>query len=178
MTLRSLGRLAGILLLTAVHAAAGAPGGQRQPQASNGSQGQKPATTQESDNYDLNATTMTLTHTGLGSVERLVANDTADAMQIGRARVAMRKLADNVSAGDYPTPVGARADAPGLAVLQSKAPGEVRAQYVEIRGGAEVRYTAEDPDVVAALHAWLDARLAARDALAASQDRGATPRSP
>lgn len=177
MTPRSLGRFAGVLLLAPLLAVAGPSGGQSQPRASSGSQDKKASPIQESDNYDPAATTMSLVHSGNGSVERLVANDTADAAQIGRVRAAMRQLADNVTAGDYPTPVGARSDAPGLARLQSASPGEVRAQYFDVRGGAEVRYAADDAAVVAALHAWLDARLDARNARASSADRDATSRS-
>lgn len=155
--------LAGMLLLTvSVGAEAARPRGASGGNAA--SHDAKPTESRDADEYDVNLTTMTVSHSAVGSVERLVANDTADALQIGRVRAALHREADRVADGDFPAPAGPRGtDLPGLAVLQRTSPGDVRAMCVEIRGGAEIRYSADDPAVAAALRAWLDARLDMRN---------------
>lgn len=111
--------------------------------------------------YDLAAVTQTFLASPTGGVERVVANETGDATQIGIIRVALQKLADSVSSGDYSVPLPAfRGDPPGLAAIIAARPGEVRAAFVEIRAGAEVRFSCARPELVEALHQWFAAQQA------------------
>ena len=48
---------------------------------------------------------------------------------------------------------------PGLAVLRTAQPGELKIRYRDVANGGEIVYRANDPRLVAALHAWFDAQL-------------------
>lgn len=105
--------------------------------------------------YDASAVAQTFLPTPTGGIQRVTANESGDARQIGLIRGALQRLAENFGSDDYSraSPL-LKHDAPGLATLVAARPGELKAVYVEIRGGAEVRYTATDPKILAALHEW------------------------
>ena len=111
--------------------------------------------------YDPKAVTQTFIETVNGGVQRVVANETGDAQQIGLVRAALLKLADNFAGDDFSSASPAlRADLPGLPALVAARPGELHIQYVEIRAGAEVRYTTASQPLIAALHEWFEAQQA------------------
>lgn len=164
----SLARAFALTLIVIPGAACLAVGYGQPRSSSQSSNSDKPALAEESDNYDVNVTTMTIVRNARGASERVVANDSSDAKQIGRVRAALRRQADNVAAGNFPTPARARSnDTPGLAALQAAAPGQVHAQFFEVRAGAEIRYEADDSGLVAALNQWLGAELEARNSATA-----------
>ena len=47
---------------------------------------------------------------------------------------------------------------PGLAALR-EGDGQINVVYSELPDGAQIRYTASDPTLVAAIHAWFAAQL-------------------
>ena len=47
---------------------------------------------------------------------------------------------------------------PGLAALRDSA-GKIAVEYAETAGGGRIVYTAGDPALVGALHAWFDAQV-------------------
>jgi hypothetical protein len=114
----------------------------------------------DADAFDVNATNQVVTKTSTGGIRRVVANDSSDAKQIGLIRANLKKLADSFGPGSFIAPThGHGPDTPGLAALQAGASGRLRAQYFEVKGGAEVRYSSDDPTLVTALQGWLDAQL-------------------
>jgi len=109
----------------------------------------------ESVGFDADAATQVLVKSSSGGVQRITARESSDANQIGRIRATLRKIADDF-AGYYVTEA-MQAHGPAsaaLATLVTTEPGSLRTEYLEIRGGAEVRYTSDDPKIVAALHQW------------------------
>jgi hypothetical protein len=108
--------------------------------------------------YDASAVTVTYVQTESGGVQRVTANESGDAKQIGLIRSSLQRLADNFTEQDFPTAApNGRTDTSALATLLSAPPGAVRTRFVEIRGGAEVRYSSDNPQLVSAVHRWFEA---------------------
>ena len=106
------------------------------------------------------AVQQTFTNTASGGVHRVVAVESSDATQIGLVRTTLKRIAD-----DFVTYYGVDAarthrvaDTPGLQALVTAEPGAVSREYIEVRGGAEVRYSSDNRELVAALHQWFDAQ--------------------
>jgi hypothetical protein len=162
-----------LLVLFAIPGADALAAGHTPKTGTPSSQSDKPAPAQGADSYDPAATSMTVVPSAKGATVRVVANDSSDAKQIGLVRASLKRQADDAGAGIFPTPPKARDNStPGLAALQAAPPGQILAQYFEVRGGAEIRYAAEDPMLVRALNAWVNAQqdmLAAASAAPAAQ---------
>ena len=130
----------------------------------------------QSASYDPAATNQVVARINGGAVRRVVANETSDARQIGLIRDNLRKQAEQFSTGSLPAPLPGRGvPLPGFAALQAAAPGQLHAEYLAVRAGAEVRYTSDDPALIMALRTWLDADAAVA-ASAASTAADSPPR--
>ena len=84
-------------------------------------------------------------------------------------------IARRFSAGDFGAPEQIHGnDMPGLAVLRTAHPGELKIDYHDVRDGGEIVYRSERPRLVDALHDWFDAQLSdhGHDAMA-GHDSGA-----
>jgi len=138
------------------------PGGPSQNHQSSKSGTTPDKPTDASGPYDPGAVTVTYVPTFTGGVQRVQANESGDARQIGLIRSTLQRFADNFRGADFaamsPT---RRADLPALATLVSAPPGALRTQFVEVRGGGEVRFLSEDPKIVAAVHEWFESLQAA-----------------
>lgn len=111
----------------------------------------------ETESFDARAVSQVLTRISNGTIRRVTANETSDARQIGLIRANLKKQAEQFSNGSLPSPArpGA-APAAGFWTLQAAAPGQLHGQYFEVRAGAEIRYTSDDPSIAAALQIWLE----------------------
>jgi hypothetical protein len=115
--------------------------------------------------FDPAAVVQTFTKTTAGGVHRVVAAESSDATQIGRIRATLKSVADDFVGhytGDRRQTQGG--GVAGLGTLVAAAPGELHCEYLEVRAGAEVRYSSDSPRLVAALHEWFDAQSADRAA--------------
>lgn len=110
--------------------------------------------------FSAEAVQQTFTNTSSGGVHRVVAAESSDATQIGLVRTTLRKIADDFVTYYAVDTARARrvADTPGLQALVTAAPGAVSREYIEVRGGAEIRYASDNRELVAALHQWFDAQ--------------------
>ncbi len=130
------------------------------PQSPGQNKDQQQGANPDSDAFDVNATNQVVTKTSMGGIRRVVANDSSDAKQIGLIRANLKKLVDSFGPGSFIGLAHARgSETPGLVALQAGAAGRLRAQYFEIKGGAEVRYSSDDPTLVTALQGWLESQL-------------------
>jgi hypothetical protein len=110
--------------------------------------------------FATTAVQQTFTKTAGGGVHRVVTLESSDATQIGLVRVTLRKIADDFASyyavdSAHPSRSG---EIPGLHALVAAAPGSVKREYIEVRGGAEIRYSSDDRELVDALHQWFDAQ--------------------
>lgn len=111
--------------------------------------------------FDLAATTHVFTKTSAGGVQRVVAKDRANALQVALVRDHLHEIEQQFHGGDFSGPSHIHGDAmPGLAVLKAAQPGQMSIAYRDVAAGAELEYRSRDPRIVAALHQWFDAQLA------------------
>lgn len=109
--------------------------------------------------FDLETTTHVFENTETGGLQEVVADDPADTEQIELIRDHLRLEARKFRHGDFNDPAAIHGDdMPGLAVLRDRYTGIV-VLYEELPAGASITYTAEDPEVVDAIHQWFDAQL-------------------
>jgi len=108
--------------------------------------------------FDLEATTHVFQKTPSGGVQQVVA-DADDPEQVSLVRDHLQEEAERFAAGDFHDPAMIHGESmPGLHDL---AMGHERlaVEFDAIERGAQIRYSSEDPQLVAALHAWFDAQL-------------------
>lgn len=107
------------------------------------------------------ATMHVFTRTADGGVQRVVAKDAADTVQVRLVREHLRELSQRFERGDFAGPQHIHgAGMSGLARLKAVRAGELSVAYREVEGGAELVYRSAVPDVVRALHQWFGAQLA------------------
>lgn len=109
--------------------------------------------------FDLEATTHTFTKTDDGGVQRVTADDPDDGTQVDLIRAHLIGERDRFARGDFDDPARIHGmDMPGAAELSSGY-REITVRYDEVSAGAELRYTTDDDDLVAAIHAWFDRQV-------------------
>jgi hypothetical protein len=93
-----------------------------------------------------------------GGLQVVTARDPNDADEIAAIREHLRMEAERFQAGDFSDPAAIHGDdMPGLAALQAGAE-HITIQYAERVDGAEIRYSTDDPTLVAAIHDWFKAQ--------------------
>lgn len=109
--------------------------------------------------FDLDRTTHVFQATPDGGLQQVVADDPADTSQIALIRSHLIEEAEKFQRGDFGDPAAIHgAMMPGLAQLQQGF-AAVDVDYSELPDGAQIRYTASDTAIVAALHDWFQAQL-------------------
>ena len=110
--------------------------------------------------FDLARTTHFFDDDATGGVETVTANDRSDAGQVALIRSHLATEAERFGRGDFSDPAKIHgADMPGLAALSAAGP-RLRVTYLDVPGGASLRYESRDPAIIAAIHDWLAAQRA------------------
>lgn len=108
--------------------------------------------------FDLDATTHRFEPTSDGGVQTVSADDPADGEQIDLIREHLREEAAAFARGEFGDPAQIHGeDMPGLVTLQTNA-DRIDIEYTDTDTGAQLRYTSDDDDVIAALHDWFAAQ--------------------
>lgn len=108
--------------------------------------------------FDLDSSTHVFEKTADGGLQQ-VLSDTRDAEQIALIRDHLKEEAERFAQGDFHDPAMIHGEAmPGLhdLVMGHEA---LTIDYDEVEAGGQILYSSDDPDLVAALHAWFDAQL-------------------
>jgi len=163
----TVGRLICLILL-ALAAECGWAGGHSHQGEQHGDKQKKDSPVEQtpsSEAFDPTAVNEEATHTAKGAIRRVVANDSSDAKQIGLIRANLKAAVEKLGPATF-TGLGAgrQPTTPALIALRNAGPGQLVAQYLEIRAGAEIRYSSDDAELVKALQDWLDAQTANRAA--------------
>ena len=109
--------------------------------------------------FDLEATTHLFTKTDDGGVQIVTADDPADQIQIELIRAHLLDERANFARGDFDDPAQIHGhDMPGVAELTTGY-ADIDVTYAETPAGAQLSYTTDDPQLVAAIHAWFDRQL-------------------
>lgn len=104
--------------------------------------------------FDLDATTHHFDPDPDGLTQTVVADDPADADQVGLVREHLHHQADRFARGDFADPAHIHGDAmPGLADLREGYTA-IRVTYADVAAGGEVTYRTTDTALVQALHEW------------------------
>jgi hypothetical protein len=118
--------------------------------------------------FDLEATTHTFTKTDAGGLQVVVADDPGDSEQIELIRAHLREERDNFSRGDFDDPAAIHGhDMDGVAELEAGY-ADITVEYHERADGAELTYTTDRDDLVAAIHAWFERQVMDHGAHASS----------
>lgn len=109
--------------------------------------------------FDLERTTHIFEEQSDGGLQQVVVDDPADAEQIALIRGHLEEEAAKFQRGDFGDPAAIHGDGmPGLAELRESY-SKIKVVYTEVPDGAQIRYTAGEPALVSAIHAWFAAQL-------------------
>lgn len=109
--------------------------------------------------FDLDATTHVFTKTEVGGVQTVTADDPADQEQIDLIREHLIEEQANFAQGRFDDPARIHGhDMPGVAELAAGY-ADIDVTYRESPGGAQLVYTTNRRELVAAIHAWFDRQL-------------------
>lgn len=109
--------------------------------------------------FDLERTTHIFDDRPDGGLQQVRADDPADSAQIALIRSHLQEQAARFQRGDFGAPATIHGETmPGLAALR-EGYSQFMVAYSELPDGAQIRYTASDPTLVAAIHAWFAAQL-------------------
>jgi hypothetical protein len=109
--------------------------------------------------FDLEQTTHVFQKLDDGGLQKVVAKDPSNKKQITLIQGHLKEESEKFRKGDFSDPAKIHgADMPGLAELKAGAK-QIDIRYTALPEGAQIRYTAKDPKLVAALHRWFDAQV-------------------
>lgn len=98
--------------------------------------------------------------TANGGIMQIVAKSTNDSQQIKLMQQYLRQTAEEYSNGDFSSTERFHgADMPGLAQMKAAKAGEIKYQYKALNNGGQIVFSTEDPQLLNALHAWIDAQI-------------------
>lgn len=109
--------------------------------------------------FDLDATTHRFTKTEDGGVQVVVADDPADTEQVALIREHLAEERGRFARGDFDDPAAIHGhDMDGVAELRA-GHADIAVTYADRPEGAQLTYSSEDPELVAAIHTWFDRQL-------------------
>jgi len=118
--------------------------------------------------FDLERTTHVFAKRSDGGIQTVLADDPDDSEQVALVRAHLGEEAEKFRRGDLDDPGRIHGmEMPGLSELAAGA-GRIEIVYAEVPAGGEIRYRANDPSLVSALHAWFDAQVSDHGAHAES----------
>ena len=110
--------------------------------------------------FDLEKTLHVFTKVEKGGVQQVIVKDKNDAEQIALIRQHLSKISTEFNQGDFSNPVKIHGDKmPGLDALKKAEKGTLSIIYKELPDGAQIDYTSEKSDLVAAIHQFFEAQL-------------------
>lgn len=108
--------------------------------------------------FALEETTHIFTNTPSGGRQDVVVDNPGDIANIEQIRIHLAEEASKFRNGDFSDPEAIHGpDMPGLSTLQARY-GDIEVGLSNTDAGASIIYTADDPDVVAAIHDWFAAQ--------------------
>ena len=109
--------------------------------------------------FDLERTTHVFRPTATGGIQTVISDD-RDVTQVRLIRRHLRKEAASFARGVFADPRDIHGShMPGLATLEARA-AALDVRYKEVALGARIRFTAEDRELVDAIHRWFEAQAA------------------
>lgn len=98
--------------------------------------------------------------TANGGIMQIVAKSADDSQQIKSMQQYLRQTAEEYGKGDFSsTEKFHGTDMPGLAQMKAAQAGAIKYQYKALNNGGQIVFSTEDPKLLNALHAWIDAQI-------------------
>jgi hypothetical protein len=109
--------------------------------------------------FDLEQTTHVFQKLDDGGLQKVVVKDPSNKKQIALIQSHLREESEKFRKGDFSDPAKIHGeDMPGLAQLKAGA-AKIAIGYTALPDGAQIRYAAKDPKLVAALHQLFSAQV-------------------
>lgn len=110
--------------------------------------------------FALEQTRHIFTNTPQGGIQQVIVIDKANTAQIALIQTHLSKIAAEFSRGDFSDPAKIHGDTmPGLATLRTAKPLQLKVAYQTLADGAQITYTSDQAELVAAVHQWFAAQL-------------------
>jgi uncharacterized glyoxalase superfamily metalloenzyme YdcJ len=110
--------------------------------------------------FDLEQTEHIFQSLDDGGLQTVTATDPKNYEQIALIQAHLKEEAEKFQRGDFSDPAQIHGEEmPGLAELKAGA-AQIRIQYLPLPDGAQIRYIAQDPALVMAIHHWFMAQRA------------------
>lgn len=110
--------------------------------------------------FSLNQTLHVFERTDHGGIQKVVAKQGASPEQVALIRKHLEEIQREFSAGDFSGPSLIHGDdMPGLKEIKEAKAGEIVIKYEDIKDGAQLQFSTDNPDLVHAIHSWIGAQL-------------------
>lgn len=97
-----------------------------------------------------------------GGIMHIVAKSPSDSKQIKGIQAYLLQTAKEYRQGDFSSTERFHGtDMPGLAKMKAAEMDDIRYEYKALKNGGQIHFSTEYPDLLNALHEWLDAQIAA-----------------
>ncbi len=109
--------------------------------------------------YDVDQTLEMFTKTVHGGVQHVVVKSADNTKQIKLIQEHLLKRTNELSKGDFSETERIHgADMPGLVLLKTAEPYDIKYEYEKLPNGAQIHYSTEYPKFAQALHEWFAAQ--------------------
>jgi hypothetical protein len=109
--------------------------------------------------FDLEQTTHVFQKLDDGGLQKVVVKDPSNKKQVALIQSHLKEESEKFRKGDFSDPAKIHGeDMPGLAELKAGA-AKINVRYSALPEGAQIRYQANDPRLVTAIHQWFSAQL-------------------
>ena len=110
--------------------------------------------------YAVDRATEGFAKTKYGGIMQIVAKSANDTKQIKLMQQYLRQTAEEYRKRDFSSTERFHGtDMPGLAQMKSAKTNEIKYEYKELTNGGQILFSTENPELLNALHAWLDAQI-------------------
>lgn len=110
--------------------------------------------------FDLEKTTHIFTQTPNGGIQQVVAKNKSDTGQINLIRAHLSEISNEFKHSNFSNPEKIHGkNMPGLAELKAAQPDQIKFEYEELPGGAQITYSTEVEKLKQAIHQWFDAQF-------------------
>lgn len=98
--------------------------------------------------------------TPTGGIMQITAKSAKDSQQIKRMQQYLRQTAQEYRKGDFSSTERFHGThMPGLAQMKAAKTDQIQYQFKALPNGGQILFSTEDPQLLDALHAWIDAQI-------------------
>lgn len=109
--------------------------------------------------YTIDQVLQTFTKTVHGGVQHVVAKSADNTRQVKLIQAHLLEITNEFRKGNFSVTERVHGtEMPGLALLKTAKPDDIKFDYTALANGAQIHYSTEYPQFVQALHEWFDAQ--------------------